>query len=51
MKRLRFVIFIAFMITWISGLGLAQNSGNILNLPGVGQPTPSTGQTRPAPDS
>jgi hypothetical protein len=45
MKRLRFVIFIAFMITWISGLGLAQNSGNILNLPGVGQPTPSTGQT------
>lgn len=45
MKKLGFIVFFALMIAWVSGSGIAQNSGNILNLPGIGQPTPTPAQT------
>jgi len=45
MNRWKYIIFIGFLLIALSLPGLAQNTGNILNLPSVSQPTPDSGQT------
>lgn len=45
MNKWRYLLLISFFLLVISSTGSTQNSGNILNLPGISQPTPPTTQT------